>query len=364
MWLVPPLVELVFAFVHLDEWFHWRMLSRAHYHATQNMGRLIRMIVLKRLNTMVEYELKLDLDVFWNAFLVSKACISGSIFLELLLGPDKFRARDIDIFVVTDKLGKSPSPNWPFLPLHKLLVHKMEEHKGDLDSDADMYFGTDPAHHNRASTNGIFCIYDDHHTAESPLQLSEERIARLHSYELQDSPAHILQIVSLQSKHETADHYIQEGFDFRCCTSTLDGTRLVLHHLSDVFLRKLVLLPQREERILFFTEAMRDQYLDTRLRKYEERGFCLDRPYHFGRYASVLQPEVAKKHYEWSHNQNRDKEEDHFQISFAELKPMCEEFFLYNHNHEMNEIVRSQQHTHDDVDSRLPPKRKRSKSHH
>jgi len=340
-------MHILFAYVHLDEWFHWRMLSRAHHAQTNNMGQIIRNILIQRLQDLIAIWLKLDIHEFWQVFVASKACISGSIFLELLLGQDKFKAHDLDIFVVTDFL-QGVLQNWPYRPIHRMLWNIMV--KNGFVAANEIMRGELATSDNRASIgdgNALVCAYEDWNTSTlADVQISSNRIARMHTYTVQFQPcAPEIQVVSLKSTSNVNDndavhviqHYIHENFDFRCCTNSFDGKSLQIGCISDIFNRKLVLMPQRQERILFFTQEMCTRY-NERLSRYEAREFYLDQPYHFGRYQDVLPRVVSQKRYRWKNNQMREKDSE-CKFTFSELKPICESWYMQKHKEDLAKMV-------------------------
>lgn len=290
----------LFLFLNLDDWCHYRQLSQEHAIATQRLGGFVQGVIRDR---MLRFLMTLLGEVTFHKFMLalatSKAVVSGSIFIELLLGSDQFTCSDVDVYV--------PLGIGSFGDVHKCMYEDItgcEWKRGAKPSgDAQMHLsawswltssGWGSEHMQSITTtqhyNNMITVNTDPWISQLWSYVPQHSV-----YVHQDSVSIPIQVIGIRSlKYRKwierrvtcglANYFIDQCFDFTCCLGkmmvekTKDGSLIasfVLPPVADLNRRLLVTRPVFEHRMSFASPGMLQRYKEHRVKKYQERMFVL-----------------------------------------------------------------------------------------
>jgi len=295
-------------FLYLDDWYHLKVLCRSTHHRFQRLRTRIYNIVLRRtlafLAAMYHIE---NLDGFFQALFDSNAFLMGSFLIEILLGQAKFQANDMDIFFPSKRKGMelaasgfSAIQTWCFrwstytsderCQIQENLNVANISH-ADVDfEELEWYLSIQ--HHDACITG----VYNYQHRFANPC-------ANIQCVELSSRT-----VCETKGQWDgVLMQFAEQAPDFECCKGRLrvfprnpsddgDGNWIFdLHlprYLSQLAQRQLVVLEERDERMIFHNPCpfLEKGWIKKRLRKYERRGFQLHKSLmHFGAYFKHLQ---------------------------------------------------------------------------
>jgi hypothetical protein len=252
-------------FLHLDEWVYCCWLNKAHLQLQYSLRIFIPRLVKHRLNQLLYQAFAYQLPTFYDLLQKYQGKISGSIILSVLI--DGFKAGDIDCFLIH---------RYGFTSLHRFL-YKLSTGEDSIEGAFSQRNG------NFSPGNKLL------HSSDDPVQLmlvqygennnlvtrrTAHKISSIHTYDVESTKFQVVNIEStIAQPFEMAD-YIYSKFDFRCCTSHFDGSKLVLNSLVDVLHRKLVTGTDFARRASLFNTFQIDGH-KSRVLRYINRGFTI-----------------------------------------------------------------------------------------
>lgn len=276
---------LVLAYVHLDEWRACLLLDKQR--ARWQIGAWMRKEVRRRMMQFLQGIFESSLSQFLQLLQVSRGWISGSVFVQLLLGADRFKAGDLDVFVPKNKL----STEW-HTPLERLLFEcstGLPSAQGRVLSSRERG-GVNKLVRARASERNQehfeFESYEVMNTC-MVLRVSRSRIKSLCNYKI--GPQNV-QLINLHSELDALD-----DFDFECCMSRFNGVELHLHEPWQIARRLLVPTDAFLQRAQFFETKDTLRHCE-RLTRYKDRGFQLAKTIHYGVRCEELDDFLGAEH--------------------------------------------------------------------
>jgi hypothetical protein len=295
----------IFQFLHLDEWFHFLYLNKLYYLLLKSkilpfvarMGKI-------RLNNLIESETQMNLEEFWKRVRNVNGQVTGSIHLQVLLGKNKFKSHDMDIFIMENEIDKSKRENHTknYSGLHQFLF----QHATGMVSDNN--FLTDKQR--QSADKNIHLpnleIADDLHIIQKEYEsacIVEEvgniyHIKNVYTYKMMKKsrnklPRLNIQVIALQypeqqnvDPYKFVSNYIRNRFDFSISTSMYNGHTYKLCNVIDVYNRNLQLSEDYKLRMMFFCESQETSH-KKRVRKYTKRHFKCDELV-YGEYLKLL----------------------------------------------------------------------------
>lgn len=263
----------VLEYLYLDDWCHLRILGREMCSSIMTrLKSIITRIVQDRMLRLLTqcFESAELVNAFLFCLAKSKGVISGSVFLQLLLGPSVFAANDFDIYVPLIEKDM-------FSPLHDFVFAWSEGLPwNDEENPASRCAGLQKKH--RQFRTGQLAEFTQ---TSSYVQLrrqlfKEAELYSVHNYEavpILRTRNIKFQIVTLETNYHvqtdyvhTIAQYIRAAFDFECCMSMMCVHYLgtdsdAKHHfkgevslpkLSQIWLRELVISPKRQRLMFLF----------------------------------------------------------------------------------------------------------------
>jgi len=281
------LLSLVLTWCNLDDWYHTVMLCTTTH---KKLRLLIRTFIQKqiqlRLNTLLADIFGPELNSFLSLLCKRDGCITGSVFIELLLGRDVFEAGDIDVFV-------QAVPFNGFTSLHRFLYER---------STLKESTAGDSWKQKTQNSNGRYIKHTSFHIESSRITMNTGydydayNIKRVWMYPI--GPYNI-QVIEIQGRcHANIVNYIRSDFDFDCCTSIYHAKTKIMSlcSIDMVMKRSLRCTVDFLKKALFFSKWSQDRH-EWRVDK--QRGFCLFNqiPYQVCREDSFASVELHIGHY-------------------------------------------------------------------
>jgi hypothetical protein len=198
------------------------------------------------------------------------ACITGSIFLQLLLGEHVFLASHMDIFVPNTSCC-------PTLSLHKFLF-EVHIKNGSFQSHSDARW---PCREPTFIVKRLDGTY---------VSGSFSAMVSVTTYHTVASRFRVFVFSDKRKSQNIVKKYIQENFDFCSCMGFFDGNQLQLPCIGDICRRELQTTEKHNQRIAFMNPIEVKQYQEHSINhNYQTRGFHLkDNITYAGKYFNKL----------------------------------------------------------------------------
>ncbi len=209
-------------------------------HTSKYVSRCVDLMAWKRLiptklNNLLT-DCGLDTPTFWDLLRQAHGTVTGSIFLELMLGCDEFQANDIDIFVRHNHWPdrRRESKYFRYSPLHQYLFQVST----GLRSDPSIKYHYNITAHLVHEVEHPESDVNDH---IFPVTEFRAKILTVDNYTMPNGRR--LQIVAWDFEGTSWPLFTHKQFDFGICASTFDGVECRLAHLLDVAQKRLRLQP-------------------------------------------------------------------------------------------------------------------------
>jgi hypothetical protein len=280
--------RLLAPFLYLDDWMSLMLASSKHLSLRQYIKKIATRVIQTRINEIVHQVMGPRFDEFYTLLKQHDGYITGSILLQLLMG--SFKANDIDIFI-QDPTDCCATCNKPHItPLHRFLF---EISTGEPSIPGKQWRGNSEL---VRCTRKVDMSETNSHlqkiTYTGGIQFIKERriwqITNVYTYVIQNVNVQVINVASnICGKKFVMSDFIPQHFDFSICTSHFDGDRVVLHNLHNIYNRQIVVNPEFVRRTMFFNDYV-EQHHKGRVKKYQDRGFTLDKKLPYGKYFKVL----------------------------------------------------------------------------
>jgi hypothetical protein len=272
----------VLGFASLDEWVRVAWLSRSHWAKLKViLPKWMGVQVQARLNSLLTSQL--DVQQFWKYVQESGGYVSGSIHLQLLLGVDKFRANDVDVFIT--------SSSDDFTNLHRFLFRIST---GMVSEETRSLTVEELARARKC----VECNPLDRFTEEAPRIVAWDYahdmwwtcpakfdVRHVYTYHINELKIQVITVCQKEfprTRSETR-RCILERFDICSAMSMCNNQNTYLHSVMDVFRRTLTFSKSFLLRAQFFDSAQSEVY-KKRTQKYLDRKFTFDTNPDYGRF--------------------------------------------------------------------------------
>lgn len=272
----------ILSYLHIDDWYACHTLSSKMALFVNRMYSFIEKWTKERLIQLLTsiFEKEDLVSDFLNLLHECHGFITGSIFLELLIGTSAetrnkpFQANDIDIFLPW-KVG--------YTPLHRFLWCMATGTKSipgkKLTLEESMHastfviptgFETQILPH---ATLNLVRSVPFYHQEEIIRYIAHDKIVNVTEYKIGKLVPEKMQLVEINNVD--VQKFIHTAFDFQCVMGYYNGNTLKLPNLADVWNRKLVISPIRQQYVGFMSPFAVRNYEEKRIQKYKDRGFTL-----------------------------------------------------------------------------------------
>jgi hypothetical protein len=292
----------IFQFLHLDEWFHFLYLNKLYYQILKSkILQFVEKMGKIRLNNLIESETQMNPEEFWKRVRNVNGQVTGSIHLQVLLGKNKFKSHDMDIFIMENEIDKSKRENHTknYSGLHQFLF----QHATGMVSDNNFLTDKQRKSADRNIHLPNLDIADDLHIIQKeyePACIVEEvgniyHIKNVYTYKMMKKsrnklPRLNIQVITLQYPEQNISEfvadYIRKRFDFSISTSMYNGHIYKICNVIDIYNRNLRLSEDYKLRIMFFSESQEKNH-KKRVLKYTRRHFKSDELI-YGEYLKLL----------------------------------------------------------------------------
>jgi hypothetical protein len=285
MSLPNEIILHLLSWINLDDWAQWRLVNKEQTKNLSHIHSWMLKICKERFWRLLG-QTNLNIERFTQVLQEQKGEITGSIWIELLLGKESFEAGDIDVFVLGKDWDPNPKTSWEstFTPLHQLCY----EAATNLPSSKDIQMTKSQRKRaRRVVSQQALEIHAmdkwniDEYEIDNLIERSSEfskslSIRNVYEYDLGVKK---LQIIGLLPLKHTKAHYgvttfIQTQFDWKCCMGMFDGRRLKLSDVIGIHQRLLNCGDEYLKRAQFFYDWQRASH-EKHLAKYRFRGFTL-----------------------------------------------------------------------------------------
>ncbi len=304
----------LFVFLHLDEWLHVLYLNKAHFYALKlKMLKFVTQMGKLRLENLIESETQMNNSEFWSRIRSVNGQVSGSIHLQVLLGKEKFKSNDMDIFIMENDVDKNTRKN--HIQLYSVLHQFLFEYSTGLVSDNKFLT---PKQRTLADKNVKMPNFDINdleiiQKRYNPTYIIENveniyQIKNIYTYTMKKRvrskvPRLNIQVIALKNRqdhtetHSTfVENFIQNRFDFTISTSMYNGLRYKTCNLLDIYNRRLQLFDDYKLRISFFNESQERNHRK-RVKKYMKRKFKLCDKFIYGDNLKLLRKDERNEEY-------------------------------------------------------------------
>jgi hypothetical protein len=282
--MIKEIWFLVFEFVHLDEWFNTLFSCKTIYnHLKADILLFVKRCTKNRINEIID---NLGND-FRNLMKENNAYITGSIFIELLLGKDKFKSNDLDIFMNSKEY---------YSTLHRFLYFEstgIESIYGKSTTWDDYINISKRVHHKSIEKeDGIqleLSLYKDRMITTLAFK---NHITSVYSYKLENRK---IQVIN-QNYLKNISKYIDEKFDFTIVKSFYNShDHMKVSGVLDLYNRHLKTSNNYAQIVPFFSEHQIEMH-KSRCEKYIARGFNTKENLRYGIYYKTLSRIIQTRH--------------------------------------------------------------------
>ncbi len=237
--LIPrDLLLYIFQFVHLPEWGNWRLLNKEQHQKVGNLYSFMQRFVQEELQKLITC----DYFKFIKALKESNGCITGSIFIQILLGKDLFQAQNLNCFIENNNTNLTTALfeiyfNQKIKMISYASIHEFNTFLFETSLHRDIY-------------------------VDSMVDFANMRITEL-------QPKKNYTLLSITK------HFIENYFDFSICTSYFDGEYVKLRAVGNMYRRELVILPWFHN----ILEFLNMKEYPKRIARFKANGFHLKTPY-------------------------------------------------------------------------------------
>jgi len=274
----------ILSYLYIDDWHACHTLSSKTVTSVNKLHPFIEKWIGERLIQLLTTVFGWEglVLAFFKFLSESHAFITGSIFLELLIGtttPNKpFQAKDIDIFL---------PHKFKYTSLHRflwLLATGTESIPGKKLTEEELMHAMTSVRHETLDAELLPTAKCDL-LPQIQFYWQEESV----HYILRDK-MHIVQITEyyigkltpkkfqlVEVNGNDIENFIHTAFDFQCVMGFYDGSvnRLQLPNFADVLNRRLMISPVRQQYVGFMSPDATRHYKEKRIQKYKDRGFEL-----------------------------------------------------------------------------------------